>query len=389
MNDFSMENLCRQALALADTPQGLVLLAAAVFLAATLLLTIILFLAAKCFRKKPPQVRLPKSGAPGSQAIPIEPQIIAPDAPDDPLSRFEPDLAACGNPAAKRRGQASIGLARLREEAEDYAGQTIEPTFGRREAEESAPIFAREPAFAPEPAPSVDAKAPEPLRKKDPVNLFEDARLLLTLPFERRPGLKTAHADICGMSVEAVFFDPDLVSRIEDPAIRLMPFLPAGMGKLLARESDRQTYVCGNLHAQPDAVIELKNGLIALEYKTKGGRSEDELRWAEAMREKDLIQTAVEALVLAKSTGRPAAAVLRTHNAVFFLRLPADTIELLGRSAEAAEAFMTAAAQTPQGDGLSASTYAELMAVSLSKRHPKARSRGSSLGEALHEEMLR
>ena len=120
--------------------------------------------------------------------------------------------------------------------------------------------------------------------------------------------------------MEAVFFDPEPVSRLDEDAVRLVPFLPANAAKLLLTESDRETFKAGALCAQPDAVLELPAGLIALEYKSKGGRFDDPLRWAETMRTKDLIQTVLAAAALSVAAGRPAAPVLRTTNAVFFLR---------------------------------------------------------------------
>ena len=58
---------------------------------------------------------------------------------------------------------------------------------------------------------------------------------LKTLPFIVRQGLSTGHADMLGIGVEAVFFPAEAVNRLDDPVLRLVPFLPADEGELLAR----------------------------------------------------------------------------------------------------------------------------------------------------------
>lgn len=236
-----------------------------------------------------------------------------------------------------------------------------------------------EPPFA-QPQPRLRPRAADP---------FAGAGFLLTLPFERRGGLSLAHADLCGMGVEAVFFDPDAVCALDEDALRLVPFLPAGSARLLLTESDRRTFRAGPLCAQPDAVLELADGLIALEYKTRGGRPEDPLRWAESIRSKDLLQTVLGALTLSASAGRPAAPVLRTVNAVFFLRPQPDLRRWIAAHAAEAEAFMSSAAEGASRPGISASDYAQLLEPALAKLYPRAVSAASAAGEAAHDELLR
>ena len=197
-----------------------------------------------------------------------------------------------------------------------------------------------------------------------------------------------AHADLCGSGVEAVFFDPEPVSRLDEDAVRLVPFLPANAAKLLLTESDRETFKAGALCAQPDAVLELPAGLIALEYKSKGGRFDDPLRWAETMRTKDLIQTVLAAAALSVAAGRPAAPVLRTTNAVFFLRPTNELKNLLSAHVQEAESFLLSTSEGAGRPGISASDYAALMIPALEKLYPREPSSGSEAGEAAHQEML-
>ena len=136
---------------------------------------------------------------------------------------------------------------------------------------EAAPEPRREPdvaVLAPEPKPEPDpAPRPEPAFRREPepapvpavpvVPPMPEWEFLKTLPFMVRQGLSTEHADMLGIGVEAVFFPAEAVNRLDDPVLRLVPFLPADEGELLCRESDRRTFQAGGLYAQPDAVIAL------------------------------------------------------------------------------------------------------------------------------------
>lgn len=244
------------------------------------------------------------------------------------------------------------------------------------------------PAHQPRPAfqaPPSRPAAPAAPARPDP---FSQAAFLLTLPFERRQGLSVAHADICGAAVEAIFFDPESVSRWDEDSTRLVPFLPARFARLLVTEADRETFSAGELFAQPDAVIELDQGLIALEYKSRGGRMDDPLRWVEALRTKDLLQTALGALALSAESGRPAAPVLRTQNAVYYIRptpaFRAFLVENISRSA----AFLAESSGGAAPRGVAASDCAELLAPALERRFPRPESAASARGRLAHDAML-
>ena len=295
---------------------------------------------------------------------------------------------------AKSRG--AIGLARLREATTARISGTAEPRLGtnraEREEEESneptaadavrggaavsaAPVISSAPAASAPAAPV----APEAL----PAVRLGD--LLLSLPFRPIEGLTTGHANFCGMSIEAVFF-PTAVNGLANPVERIVPFLPPEACTLLFKESDRATFRAGDLFAQPDAVIRIPGGLVSVEYKSKGGRNDDPERWAEQIREKDLLQAVVNALVLSAETQEPVAAILRTHNAAYFLRPTAELKRIVECSVEPACVMLRSAGNTRIGIG--AADLAGMLAVTVSTRWPKPRHSGHDAGEAAHREML-
>ncbi len=206
---------------------------------------------------------------------------------------------------------------------------------------------------------------------------------LETLPFRMRQGLKTMHTDIVGIGVEAVFFDPLTVNRLSDPVMRLVPFLPDG--EILVRESDRKTFRMGSLHAQPDAVIDTTAGLLSVEYKSKSGRSDDPTDLRRSIRTKDLLQTLIEAMVLSSAMRRPVAPILRTHNAVYFLRPERRIMKLLSESIVPAEDFISPYS-TQQG--ISASDYAALCTVAAERLFAAPVTDRNTEGEEAHKRML-
>lgn len=303
-----------------------------------------------------------------SGAAPVVPpmppeQTPQPQQPLPPVQRTEPPVVVLVQPAPAVTPM-QPGAVPVQLDAAYAAAQNVQPAPAVHPA--AAPAFSRSPA-------------PDP---------FANAEILLTLPFERRPGLAMAHADLCGAAVEAVFFDPEPVSRWDEEALRLVPFLPSGAARLLVTESDRETFRAGALHAQPDSVLELPGGLIALEYKSKGGRLEDPLRWAEALRTKDLLQTVLNALALSAESGRPAAPVLRTQNAVFFIRPTLALKQALTENLDGAAAFLTTSSEGAAPAGISASDYAELMTPAVHKLFPRPQGAGSAYGRAAHDALL-
>ena len=251
---------------------------------------------------------------------------------------------------------------------------------------EAAPEPRREPdvaVLAPEPKPE-----PAPIPAVPVVPPMPEWEFLKTLPFMVRQGLSTGHADMLGIGVEAVFFPAEAVNRLDDPVLRLVPFLPADEGELLCRESDRRTFQAGGLYAQPDAVIALRaGGVLAVEYKSRGGRMDDPHDIPGSLRPKDLLQTVIGAMVLSASEGVACAPVLRTNNAVYFLRPGKTLATLLAERIGAAVSFVKPYAER---SGISASDYAELCVVPAQMLSGRpVRSEGDLRGEAAHARMLR
>lgn len=431
--------IAQQLIDFAKTPEGLIIFAVAAFVLVTFAITALIFIVAGFLRRR---FRKPLAEAAGDAADPLA---AAPTPDAEPTDDARDPLESFDRRTLKAQ-KAPIALARLRALGPDIT-RASEPHFteepapepvvaGRTEpviAAPSAPV-AEAPASAP-PVDAVSGAAPivppvqpvqpqqPPQRTEPPVvvlvqpppavtpieagavpvqldaayafsrppapNPFANAEILLTLPFERRPGLAMAHADLCGAAVEAVFFDPEPVSRWDEDALRLVPFLPAGAARLLVTESDRETFHAGALHAQPDGVLELPGGLIALEYKSKGGRLEDPLRWAEALRTKDVLQTVLNALALSAESGRPAAPVLRTQNAVFFIRPTPALKRVLIENLAGAEAFLTTSSEGAASGGVSASDYAELLTPAVHKLFPRPEGAASAYGRAAHEALLK
>lgn len=378
---------------LAATPEGLILLSVGGFVLVTLLVTGLIFFVSSRLRGKPTSQN--------AQAV-------------DPLESFNRQTSTDALHVANaldgleedETSNAPIALARLRVLALDPTQVTeprLTPTSDAATQPHNIPpsahrtVPSRTSASAPQPAPSTTDQASSqehapsafetfaPKRiKPDP---FASASFLMTLPFERRANLSTAHADICGMGIEAVFFDPETVDRWEDDALRLVPFLPEG-AKLLRTESDRENFHAGELFSQPDGVIGLTTGLIALEYKSRCGRLEDPLRWAETLRTKDLLQTILGALALSANSGRPVAPVLRTQNAAYYLRPTPALRQLIVQGIDTSAEFLgiTTAGTAPKG--ISASDCAALLAPAVDRCFPRPESASSTMGREAHAKLL-
>lgn len=346
-----------------STPQGLIIAALGAFILVTLLVSFAVF--RMIFRKKSDARDVPR--------IPV-----------DPLTGEEEDEGETGGPWKK----APIALARLRFGMAPFE-RPQEPQLTPPHA---APVQKPQPVQAHQ---VQQAPYAEPLRPAQPVQAVQHPqpapqplpRLLYTLPFQSRRSLRPAHADICGMGIEAVFFPPEEAAADTDPARRLVPFLPAGVGRVLTTEGDGVRFCMGELVAEPDAVIELPAGLIILEVKPKGGRPDDPLNWAQTIREKDLLQTLAAAIAAAHQTGRPAAAVLRTTNAVYFLRPGPAAVKFLADAIEPAHELW----RTTSGDdrpGIAALDFAAIVAAPFARLWPKPEHEGHRDGRERHKAML-
>jgi hypothetical protein len=117
-----------------------------------------------------------------------------------------------------------------------------------------------------------------------------------------------------GVAIHARFFDGDVMDLLPDAIERSLCFLPGTRARMLWSENDRHNVRWGQLVAQSDALFDLGNGLLSLEYKTRGKRSLDRNDWLKDVRLKDMLQCVIAAVAVAQTTGKTCAAVLRYHN---------------------------------------------------------------------------
>ncbi len=122
-----------------------------------------------------------------------------------------------------------------------------------------------------------------------------------------------------GVRLKSRFFDGDAADRVEDRVERTLCFLPGTSARLLWREQDRRNLRWGSVVAQSDGVYALGDGLLNLEYKSRGKRPIDRQNWVGEVRLKDMLQCLIMTVVVAQSLSRPCAAVLRYHNAGILL----------------------------------------------------------------------
>lgn len=315
----------------AATPQGLIIAVLAGFIVLTLLITLLGFLAVGLLRRR----AKPQNGSIDSPAVPLDP------------------LAAAKPP--KRRSTAPIGLARLRDETPDFSAAMAEPRLAPQ-----APA-ASETAVQPLPPGSPAAEQSARLAAA-----LDGASLLQTLPFAARPGLETAHADIDGIGVEAVFFDPDVAALITDEPVRLVPFLPAGAAQTLFSPEHRETLRADGLYARPDAVLAIAGGLLTVKRKPWRIEPREREAWAQRLRRQDLLEAVVDALAASAELARPAAPLLRLDNAVFFLRPSPAAAEKIQSNVAAADAFLSKILGPAIRPAITAKDYAALLAAAFS-----------------------
>jgi hypothetical protein len=195
-----------------------------------------------------------------------------------------------------------------------------------------------------------------------------------------------AEAEIHGVNVRGQFFSPSDVDGREDFVARNLPVFQTARPKLLCTEKDRRNFRVGELVGQPDAVLEHGNGLIALEYKSCGGRAHLPNSWQNQLQLKDMLQCIGGAMVVAASLGKPTAAVLRAHGALYLLKPRPELLSLLAVNVPVARTCFL------EERGVSISQLAKFCVALVEARFPREteQSRARSLaGQQLHEQMLR
>lgn len=239
-----------------------------------------------------------------------------------------------------------------------------------------------EPRLEANPPAETDKEETKPLPQAaspllEPLDV-EGVRFLGTLPFVSSGLFRRESAPCAGLTVHAVFFDPEELPETDDTARRLIPFLPEKASEVLVRETDRRNFRTGILVAQPDAVLMLEKGLVSVEFKSKGGRFDDVTAWREKLRPADLYQTLLAAMPVSLEEARPVAPVLRTMNAVYFLHPSQELVRELAL-------IVPRAAQFLESDTVGAKDAADLATVLLRKRYAQT----NREGEIAHRDMLR
>ena len=263
----------------------------------------------------------------------------------------------------RRRTTPQVGLSKIR------SADTLLPL-------DPEPHLQTEPATEPgkeetKPLPHAASPLLEPLD-------VEGVRFLGTLPFVTSNLFRRESAPCAGLTVHAVFFDPDELPETDHTERRLIPFLPEKASEVLVRETDRRNFRTGILVAQPDAVLMLEKGLVSVEFKSKGGRFDDVTAWREKLRPADLYQTLLAAMAVSLEEARPVAPGLRTMNAVYFLHPSQELVNELAL-------IVPRAAQFLESDSVGAKDVADLATVLLRKRYAQT----NREGEIAHREMLR
>lgn len=262
----------------------------------------------------------------------------------------------------RRRTTPQVGLSKIR------SADTLLPLDPEPRLEANAPA---------EPDKEEAKPLPQALPLVEPLDV-EGVRFLGTLPFVTSNLFRRESAPCCGMTVHAVFFDPEELPETDDTARRLIPFLPEKASEVLVREADRRNFRTGVLVAQPDAVLMLEKGLVSVEFKSKGGRFDDVTAWREKLRPADLYQTLLAAMAVSLEEARPVAPILRTMNAVYFLHPSQELVKELSL-------IVPRAAQFLESDTVGAKDAADLATVLLRKRYGQT----NREGEIAHRDMLR
>lgn len=248
-----------------------------------------------------------------------------------------------------RRALENLGLARRKRELNEYFDEEAF-TLVSESAESSATFTS--PDFPPI----------GETNSEEPVVLDDVPALLPKLPFCRRAGLTTSHAERFSLNIEAVFFDPRLANEPTHDALRLLPFLPSG--ELLTEAP--QSFNRGHLFAEPGKLIRVEGGLTVVRLLEAPLGSSATLTatpgWEWRVPTEALLTALLDALVVSHATQIPCAPVLRMSGAALFLR-PNDT--LVNRLLEREQSALTFIQPMLGHAKLTTERYAQLMAVAL------------------------
>jgi len=185
-----------------------------------------------------------------------------------------------------------------------------------------------------------------------------------------------------GVLIQARFFDGDQTDALQDVIRRSLCFLPETRAKLLWSETDHRNVRWGQLVAQSDAVYQLGECLISMEYKTRSKRSLNQASWLSEVSTKDLLQCLIASVAVAQTQGRTCAAVLRFHNVGLLLVPQQRLLDLIvGLIPWACQYF-----GTPDVSSSDLARYVEPRVLKEFSWRDKQKSRA---GEKAHRDMFR
>lgn len=136
-------------------------------------------------------------------------------------------------------------------------------------------------------------------------------------------------AGLYGLSTRIVFFEAPTRRDCSVAERTLGPFMDTSAVELLHTEEDRKNFRHARMVGQPDSVFSYKNGLISLEYKSRGRRPISRDRWREQVRLKDMLQCIIAGYLCAQVQQRVTACILRYENAALLLTPCRELVELL------------------------------------------------------------
>jgi hypothetical protein len=190
-------------------------------------------------------------------------------------------------------------------------------------------------------------------------------------------------AILYGIDARIVFFDAGAARAEPSVERRALPFMDTTGIETLAVEADRRNLRHGAIVAQLDGLFRYKNGLIALEYKTRGGRPISRPAWQPDVRCKDVLQCVMAGYVAAQVHRQLVACILRYDNAALMLTPPPDVVEAV------LELVPMAISYYGEARDVAVSKLAEFADNRIRSRFGEVQRASHAHGQRAHEELLR
>ena len=191
------------------------------------------------------------------------------------------------------------------------------------------------------------------------------------------------HAELYGIDSRIVFFDAAAARAEASVERRVFPFMDTADVRTLAVEGDRMNLRAGGIIAQADGLFGYKNGLISLEYKSRGGRMISRGQWRHEVRLKDMLQCTMAGYVAAQAHRVLVACILRYDNAALMLTPHADVVEVVLGLVAMAKAYYA------EERDLAVSKLAAFSENRVRDRFGDVRGASHERGEKAHQELLR